>query len=677
MLFSCFYFVDAFNESQFLTAVIQREEKRNGLLKIRFSTVLCLGLPRTGKTSFCNLVMKKSTQIVSPGNSYTIFLKKYGLMVPGEESQWMEINPEKLTESIDQISKKDKQPGILDILLLLDCNIPTSALSLLQPSVVTFVVYKMIGKKFSFSDSYDFIQSKNNFPKFVKELLSCSCVKKNIKYSELEITESDRMSYTAFVGVLDGSSSKKSYEKEAAVVNKSLSIVKEHINCPLDEFPLPFWYVRDAAEDDDDDDGVDEDDNDTYLHLVNLADQNEQNVEKLRNSLDDVITYNSGHKLPITWIILFFNVYKLCLEKGRSYLYFSDVLKLWVGEYNGYNSENELKIALHFFHHVGVLFYFDMVEGLEDYVFTDCLWIFDKLNYLLFHYKDSKYDLNAKRVLKYEGQLQSRMIKQIKFEGPGEMKLQTFINLLKHLNYVAPLQQNNYFMPSILESHECNPGIFKQYGSPLSLPMLVTFSSGSLHRSVFCFLAAYIMNNLPEKWSKVKYKKQQQHTFKDLITFSIDVGQYVCIIDKVFFLEVRIYSKATTSNGNINLHNHVYKFIQIALHKICKELQLSHDDCRYGFLCTCKVDKDVVDHIMVVKGSKDDEYACCCKGNDSRELSYNHTVWLLEVCMYCICLYIYLYVCCTYVVCVCVCMYVCILHLQICKNLSSLMLLND
>ena len=645
-MISYFHFVDLFSKSKFLTSVIQREEKRNGLLKIRFSTVLCLGLPKTGKTSFCNLLMKKDTQIVSPGNSFTIFLKKRSLEVPDEESKWIEINPERLTEIIDQISKKDEQPGILnsdeiwDMLLLLDCNIPASALSLLQPSVVTFVTYKMLGRDFSFSDPYKFIQSKNNFPMFVKELLSCSCVKKNTEYSELEIAENDPMSYIAFVGLSDGSSSKKFYGTEAAVVNKSLNIVKEHINCPLDEFPLSFWYVHDVEDDDDDDD----DDNDTYLHLVNLANQNKQNIEKLTNSLDDVITHNSGHKLPIAWIILFFNVYKLCLEKGRSYMYFSDVSKLWAGEYN---SENELKVALHFFHHVGVLFYFDTVEGLEDYVFIDCLWIFEKLNYLLFHCKDSKYDLNAKRVLKYEGQLQSRMIKQIKFEGPGKMKLQTFINLLKHLNYVAPLHQNGYFIPSILESHECNPDIFKQYGNPLSLPMLVTFSSGSLHRSIFCFLAAYMMKNLSEKFPKLKYKKGQQHTFKDLITFSIGVGQYVCIVDKIFFLEVKIYSTTTTtSNGYINSHNNVFKFIQSALHDVCKELQLSHGDCRYGFLCTCKVNKDdcVVDHIMVVKEFKDDAYACCCKGNDSQELLDDHTVWLFEVCMYCVCLN-FLHVC--------------------------------
>jgi len=586
--------------------------------------------------------MDKSTQAVPHGNTHSIFIKMPSANAPHEKPKWTEITSEKLIEIIDQLSnykaspllaKDDKQPGIIncdekwDILILLDCNIPSSALCLLQPSVVTFVTYKMLGQDFQFSEASKFVESRNSYPRFVEELLSCSCVKRDSKFHELKTSNDcvdDRTSYTVFVGILDGSSSPDSYTKEAAVINNSLHIVEERINCsPDDEFPLSFWYV----------------DGDTYLHLINLVDQKKQNIGKIRCSLDDEVAQSTAHKMPITWIIFYFKLYKLCLENKRSYAYYTEVFeKLWKAECNNYN-ENELKLALCFFHHLGVLFYFDSVEGMKDYIFTDCLWIFEKLQYLLSDFEDSQRDHNAKKTLKNEGHLLSKMIKHIIFEGPGEMKLQTFINVLNHLKYIAPLKQNDYFIPSILESHGSNPDVFKHYGHPQLHPLLITFSSGSLHRSVFCFLGAYMIQNLPKRWSRLKFKKRQ-HTFKDLITFSIDVDQYMCIIDKIFFLEIKLYSKFT--NCSVYLHNSVFKFIENAMDAVCNELQLTPSDCKYGFIChECEVDSD--DHMMIVKDYKDDN-AYCCKTNDSKKLSNDHTVWFSEVCYKCIHMYMHTYI---------------------------------
>lgn len=615
------------DDTQFLSNIIQQAEKGNCLFKIRFSTVLCIGLPKAGKTSFCNLLMGKSTDRIQSGKAHTIFIKRPNPNATCEEPKWTEINFENVTEIIDQLNtykatpvlgKDNEQRGILnsgeqwEVLLLLDYNIPASALCLLQPSLVTFVTYKMLGQDFSFSDSYKFIKSKSSFPRFVKELLSCSCVKRESKFHELEISNDyidNKKIYTAFVGVLNDNSSQKFYENEAVVINKSLDIVKEQINCSPDHFPLSFWYVNDDA----------------MLHLVNLDDKNNECIKSIRDSLDEVIDQSTAYKIPITWAVFYFKVYKLCLENERTYAYYDEVLEsIWKGECNNYH-ENELKLTLSFFHNLGMLFYFD-IEGMKDYVFTNCHWIYKKLNYLLGDFKDSKRDLYAKKVLKCEGKLLYKMIKEIKFEGPGDMKLHTFVNLLQHLKYIAPLNQHGYFMPSILQSYEDSPEVFTRYGSSHSLPLLITFSSGSLHRSVFCYLAAYIMNI--KQWEKLKIRKQP-YTFKDLITFSVDVDQYMCIIDKVFFLEIKLYSK--TNGDNSSGHNSVFTLIQSALVDVCGSLQLSFNDCRYGFQC-CACEGGLDNHVMVVEEYKSDKDASCCKTNETKKLSSQHTIWFPEVC---------------------------------------------
>ena len=605
-------------ETQLLTATIKKAEKSHSLFKIRFSTVLCIGLPGAGKTSFCNLLMNKSNQVTTPGNTCTIYIKRPTPNASHEEPEWTEINAKELVEIIDQLNSYkenslcNKREGIInpdekwDVLFLLDGNIPSSALSLLPPSLVTFVTYKMLGRDFSFTDPCIFIKS-GNFPKFVKELLSCSCVRRNSKFHELEISDECGISYTVFVATYTDSSSQQSYENELGVVNGALHNVKSHINCSYGEFPLSFWYL----------------DKKTYLHQVNLSDQKGLSIEKIRKRLDSVIAKNSAYKIPITWILFYFKLYQLCLT--NKFAYYNTVFELWKTECSNY-SENEFKLALNFFHHLGMLFYFDTVKGLENYVFTDCLWLFEKLNYLLSDFEDNKLDYDAREALKHTGLLQSKMIKQIEFEGPGKMKLQAFINLLTHLKYMAPLNQHDYFMPSILEFYKSNTDILKSYGEPHPQPLLVTFSSGSLHRNFFCFLAAYIIET--KKWQELNIKKQQ-HTFKDLIIFSIDVEKYVSIIDKIFFLEIKLFNTL-----NETWHNSAFKFIEHAVNVVCNELQLSIEDCKYGFLCH-NCEDSFGDHMMVVEDFKD-KHACCCKINKSKRLSADHTVWFLEVCYPCV-----------------------------------------
>ena len=145
---------------------------------------------------------------------------------------------------------------------------------------------------------------------------------------------------------------------------------------------------------------------------------------------------------------------------------------------------------------------------------------------------------------------------------------------------------------------------------------------------MFCFLAAHILTNVPDKWSKPCYDEQtgQQYTFKDIITFSIGVDNHVCIIDKVFSLEVQIY---TESEGcDQVLHANVFRTIKEALKDVCKSLEIPPDDCKYGFLCTkCNSNN----HLMILKDFSE-HHAYCSKSNRPQRLSGNHNVWL-EVCI--------------------------------------------
>lgn len=608
-------------------------------VKIRFSTILCTGLPKSGKTSFCDLLMAKATESASP---FSAFIKK------GTSPNDTIIDMQQIDELIGKLtqynkSQKPEPLETLDMVLLLDRNIPLPALFLLQPSVVTFITYKMRGENFILKDISNFFEFEKDYSTLVKEILSSKSVKKQdiSKFSELEISNKNascKQPYIAFVGMLKGTCTEELHEKETEIVNESLCILKKNINCSMEQFPLSFWYLE----------------KDHYLHLVNLADHKDKDFTVIKTKLENIIAKNSTYKLSPSWILLYLKIHKLCIKNETSFLKLSEVINLWNMECITSNmectsSETELKRALQFFHHVGALFYFDSVKDVSNFVFTDLCWLFNGLDYF-YKVKDSTYrcDHGAKMVLRHEGKLLYRMVEEIELKAsePEHINLQHFVKLLEHLEYIAPLGQNAYFFPSYLESYDDGRKVFDHYGELQFDPLLITFSSGSLYRNIFCFLAAHIMQKLPKGWSKPKYDEDEQHqyTFKDLITFCV-YCHYVCIIDKTFFLEIQIYS-LSGDNYPAYLHNVVFKFIKQSLEDVCKKLELP-DECKYGFLC-CKCKRQCKQHIHLMVVKPDEEkmtYAYCSKTDKPQLLTDRHIVWFSEVKFFVICII------CTYQLC--------------------------
>ena len=608
-------------------------ERKINAVNVRYSTVLCTGETRAGKTKFCSLLMNKTKPLPGTGDHHTVFVKK------GSETEWKEVNSEHLEALIDQINQKQCAPlnltaatdtinseELLDILILLDINVLSSTICLLQPAMVTFVTYRLRGHEKFCTRSHEFI----------KELMSTSCFEKKLKFNKLEIAGNPQKDFhTAFVGThVNGD--KCLYNKEATMANENVQNIKDRINCTIHDIPLSLWYIDDSL-----------------LHVINIESHEDKNISLLRNRLEKTVSETSVYQIPVSWVLLSLKVHKMCHEHKRQFVQYSMVLeRIWKYECNMY-SESDLKFALKFFHHQGVLFHFDTVEGASDFVFARCCWMFDRLKYLLTELEDKGRNYDAKELLMKEGLLNSKMVREIEFDGPGEMTFQTFIHILQHLKFIAPVNENEYFVPSILKSYESKKDTLDHFGTKYHEALLITFSPGSLHRSMFCYLAAYLLKNKPDKWTKPCYDKQtrQQYIFKDMIAFSKGVDDHICIIDKTFFLEVQIYTERADQCDKV-LHTEVFEAIKEALRNVCKSLEVPSEDCKYGFLCTkCKSN----DHLMILKDLKE-HHAYCSKSDRALHLSDDHIVWL-EVCVYvCVCVR----------ACVCVCVCVCAHTLRVC-----------
>lgn len=306
--------------------------------------------------------MNATAQLPGSGDYHTVFVKRHG------ENDWREINFEHLEALIDQIkqcapSKLTTATGtidskeMLDILILLDINVPSSTICLLQPAIVTFVTYRLRGQE-------DSLCARSH--KFIKELMSTNCFGKKSKFGELEIAGNpEKAFYTAFVGThFDSDSSLEMvYNKEATMVDENVQNLKAHINCSVCEIPLSLWYTKE----------------DSYLHVVNLESSKDKNISSIRGRLEDTVAQNSVHQIPFSWVVLSLKVQKLChvQEQKMQFVDYSTVFEdIWKTECNMY-SEPELKLALKFFHHHGVLFHFDTVEGARDFVRIYSLLLLD------------------------------------------------------------------------------------------------------------------------------------------------------------------------------------------------------------------------------------------------------------------------------------------------------------
>ena len=574
-----------------------------------------------------------------PGNSHFIFIRWLGQNKSSESTKWTEINSEevlnnvivKLSSCNQQTSREQK---VLDVLLLLNINVPRLPLCLLQCFLVTFVTYKMQGKKFDKNSDKLFLQN-NCYTNFIKELLSSTCIRQ--KYgSEVSGREANRKRCVSFVGICKESSSW--LNDEADVVNESLSIITERINCPLEKFPVKIWRTA----------------NEQYLHLVSLQDQNEENItlqkdgresislhfEEIMFKFKKTVAKNFIKMIPINWILFYFEVQKYCIKNNKCFVKFAIYVKIWKDDCNN-SITGKLKDALKFFHDLGAWFFIDSDNDIHSFIITNLCWLFDNLKYLC----DSRDSLDiddyeAKLALKFEGILMTSMIEEIELDCSKTVEFEYFVQLLEHLKFAAPMdQRRSYFIPSVLDSYE---GKLKAYYfiTPQFKPLLITISSGSLHHSIFCFLAAYMFENVPQNWSKLKYSKREkvQYTFKDLITFSVNINSYpcyVCIFDKFFFLEIHIYSKTQKTSQKDppnNLCSTVFEIIKNSLKKaVCDEnLKLPYEDFKYGFSC-CMCQHP--GHLMAVKKIGTKLLATCITSGKNMEIdNKEYTIWFYEVC---------------------------------------------
>ena len=386
--------------------------------------------------------------------------------------------------------------------------------------------------------------------------------------------------------------------------------------------------------------------------------ENEEEFEgvigNIRQNILKQVQKRDYYEVPITWFIFLLKLQKLCSERKVSYISCHKAVSVWMDEKvseKGLKTEldqgrdhSDVENILLFFHFMGMLLYYHKVEGLRDFVFIDCQWLFEKLTELVaikFTKCYNKMYISAEDFERFtmEGRLNISIIKNLKIDLQGIEPLY-FIHLLDHLKIIAPIDSKlkDYFMPCVLPSFPLKDSakkfseLNKCYGAIQLVPLLVGFTNGPVHHGYFCHLIVELIKNLPKDWySPLLSTSRLQQVYNNLVTFPTCTGHAVSIFYKIGYLEIQVRHEKAQSTI---IHSNVQHELDKALRKVSAYLQLSKDQLCYGFYCKC----EKIQHFVKLKElTPTTKYISC--GYSNNELTDDHKAWLkveLYLIVYCV-----------------------------------------
>ena len=605
-----------------LDGAIHEVIKNNVLFHVKYSTLLCTGLPGTGKTSVSHMLMKRHKRSYAPGDHQVIYIKKSNV-VTKEETDWKEVDISELMYQLTAITKLSSAHGtvpfdisnqvhqeIWSIFIFLDIHVPLPTIHLLPNALVTFVVDKFHNVNDSFRKFNEDKSLNNKNLYFLKHVITANCLKhyreKTNEFNMLEVHKGKNSVYTAFVGTCLSSD-----YAETKDIDNGLKYLLGNINSPHEKESLPALHLG----------------NGKLLHLIDITNKADTIAENLHHTAKKYLENEATYKVPVEWLLLLVELKQFSINYKKPYIFFNDVYeKVWKATHN--SSMIELKAALKFFNHLSVLLYYEKESNSESYIICCWEWLFKILSCLFHdpvpHIGNTFASYNR---FMYEGILTITMMEDTTWPFEKEIKMVTLIKLLVHLQLAVPIKNSEYFLPGRLPIYDKSSNIISEYGEIQLEPLLIIVSSGTSHPSLFCLLVAHILEALPENWLTPQESSDvKRHTYNNLITFRIKGGYFVTLYEKSFFLEIQV-RKMPTCKDISNFH---YQVLQ-TLKKALSEVNLKAYEIKYGFLCkVCpQVDNESNCHVMILKkldlNSQNSLEVYCSKQSKSQEFLISDT----------------------------------------------------
>ena len=394
-------------------------------------------------------------------------------------------------------------------------------------------------------------------------------------------------------------------------------------------------------------------DADEYLHPVDNTVPREGKehsllvAQRIREYTKKLLNKKPIFEIPVTWFILELELRLLYETEKKVCVHLSEVKRIAdnIAIADEVMEMWQIEEALKFYHLFGVLLFFHKVDGIKKYVITDPQWLFRNLNSIIeCEFVDAELDASAINKVKKEGIFSRDLLTEIDLDIK-DIGIESFINLLIYLRIFAQIDNNNYFMPSVLpicdritdeqeffnEEEYGKAGFYKHNCLFIEVkPLLIGFKSGMIPRGLFGLLVVKLLQNNKD-FVLLKNTSDNLCRYSDLISFFKVPCYYITLQDKVSYLELQIRVRYDEPS----VHCEVQKIVTDALKEIFDQFHWRFIDLRYGFLCCypssqphiTKLDKEKPFPSVFPKYSY-------CEDHHGIKLTEEHSIWFSQVRIY-------------------------------------------
>ena len=353
-----------------------------------------------------------------------------------------------------------------------------------------------------------------------------------------------------------------------------------------------------------------------------------QICSEIKAILDEKAVYD----VPITWIILEMEIRRKCGKENKSFITISEVVALYKEIVQGCD-ENTAKVqveaALKFHHMFGILLYFHNVPSMKNFVISNPQWLFTNLtNLVCFSFDGRIVDRKALKDLQSKGIFSKHLIDKIEtdriiIDSLGGIKLEAFLELLKHLNIITPYPANNgndYLMLTILDSYKDEVALFDVIPPLDGVEFVIQFNSGTFPRGVFCSLIVQLVQKV-DIWYLQVSLEGKKCVYSDFVMFCTNSGHYILLYDKISHLEIQVRKNVRSESIHCEVRRTVVNILQ----------QIQPIRAGSGFKCAfyCK-NKPCLIYISPqhVSGEKPLPHGLHCENHGFMELkSCSHKIW--------------------------------------------------
>ena len=556
---------------------------------------------------------------------------------------------------------------VWDILTFMDTGGQPQYISMLPAvnsfAMITFIVHKMTGGRKSLDDKFTVRhgdnEGNNSFTPYEHECTYLQLIKTLMSYASVnffpdksflnEFKISCNQSQSRSISFI-GTHSKNVSENDIMEIDEALVDIVKNLNPKNIKLKLNKMHSYLAPVDNKEQSKSlsERDEINETSKSVDNKDHGKKytNPSRIRAYIYEWMEKQDVYTVPIQWLLLELEIRKECESRQCSLITCEDVLR--IGREKSLGDDNFIKNGLRFHHLFGVLLYFEEVKGMHELVITNHRWLFEKLSEIVkYSFEPSiTEDEDDLSIGIFKESMLNKLNIEEDFKNSGiNIKSvnprMAFLELLQHLLIIACLNEDDtkYFMPSLLKSSNITdqqrtiPGksnFIDLTNEPQSL--LIQFESGdasnSFPRGFLCFLVVQLIH-------LTNWRLYRNNIYNNILTFlNKDDGYYITLVDKIFFLEIKV-THAYDDSDMPTVHHEVFEIIKTAISAVRQRLNIEIK-LKFGFLCKMCQDSEEV-HMTYL--SENNNNCCYCDGQKLTKLEMSHKVWLLapaEVSIVCI-----------------------------------------